>query len=49
MGASKTATVLKTLIPEYDSKATRAMYMYGPFKLAASNVWTDPHTVCINN
>ncbi|KAE9967506.1 hypothetical protein EG328_008157 [Venturia inaequalis] len=37
MGASKTATVLKTLIPEYDSKATRAMYMYGPFKLAASN------------
>ncbi|TLD25685.1 hypothetical protein E2P81_ATG09342 [Venturia nashicola] len=42
MGASKQATVLKTLTPEYDPKATRAIYMYGPFKLPASNATHGP-------
>jgi hypothetical protein len=33
--------VLQTLKPEYDPKATRAIYMYGPYKLPPSNV-SDP-------
>ncbi|KAF2399482.1 hypothetical protein EJ06DRAFT_53637 [Trichodelitschia bisporula] len=36
-GPAKKPTVLKTLTPAYDPKATRAMYMYGPFKLPAAN------------
>ena len=38
MGATKPPVVLKKLQPEYDPKATRAIYMYGPFKLPPSNV-----------
>ncbi|QDS68553.1 hypothetical protein FKW77_010920 [Venturia effusa] len=37
MGTAKTATILKKLAPEYVPAATRAIYMYGPFKLPASN------------
>jgi hypothetical protein len=39
-GAAKPAVILKKLKPEYDPKATRAIYMYGPFKLPPSNVRT---------
>jgi hypothetical protein len=37
-GPGKPAKVLKTLVPAYDSKATRAVYTYGPFTLPPSNV-----------
>jgi hypothetical protein len=36
LGPSKPAKVLKKLEPQYDPKATRAVYMYGPFKLPPS-------------
>jgi hypothetical protein len=32
------AKVLKTLTPEYDPNATRAIYIYGPYKLPPSTV-----------
>jgi hypothetical protein len=31
-------TIMKTLTPQYNPKATRAVYMYGPFKLPAADV-----------
>jgi hypothetical protein len=37
-GPAKDILRLKKLTPEIDSKATRELIMWGPFKLAASNV-----------
>jgi hypothetical protein len=38
--AAKAAVILKKLQPEYNPNATRAVYMYGPFKLPPKNVCT---------
>jgi hypothetical protein len=37
-GIAKEPTILKKLQPQYNSNATRAVYMYGPYKLASRKV-----------